>query len=523
LFHQASIFIFGKELSMRHALNNESWKSLMPDSYDWLNQVKVTVATATVSDAHHIVGVNCDEKDKDQYRINANALTPDFIAKINAAAKSFGWKPLAGPIHLNVENVSLTLVPLSGIKVSSKQISRQIGLDAAKAIKELKTSKLAICVGDSISELEVFNGFVSGVYNHVGFKGSRKKDTSRFPTSVVLAGSKVSSEAIATHVEMSKAEALTRFLQDAPPNYLNPLKFAEIALDIAKDSGVPCRILDKEQMTKLGMGSMLSVSDGSNIEPRTIVIEIEGKDNSKTVAFVGKGLTFDTGGISIKPSVGMEEMKYDMSGGAAVLGTALYFSRIKPPVKVICIIGAAENMPSGSATRPGDIVRAMNGKTIEVHNTDAEGRLVLADMLHYAITEYKPDMVIDIATLTGAVLFALGCVGSAVMTNDPATAQHIMRAGEEGGEPLWQLPLWPELEKEVKSEIADLKNIAKGNVKGGSIMGGMFLKEFVGETKWVHLDIAGTGWNCQALGYPTTGGSAFGMRTLINTAELFNR
>ncbi len=510
-------------MSMRHALSNESWKSLMPDSYDWLNQVKVSVAAAVVSDAHHIVGVIGDEKDKEKFRINSAVFAEDFITKTTAAAAALGWKPSAGPIHLSVDKVSLTLVPQSSVKVSSKQISRQIGLDAAKAVKELKISKIAICTGESISELEVFNGLVSGFYNHVGFKGTRKKDTSRFPTSIALVGSKAGAEAITSHLELSKAEAMTRFLQDAPPNYLNPLKFAEIALDLAKEAGVPCRILDKEQMTKLGMGSMLSVSDGSVVEPRTIIIEIEGKDNSKTVAFVGKGLTFDAGGISIKPSVGMEEMKYDMSGGAAVLGTAMYFAKVKPPVKVVCVIGASENMPSGSATRPGDIVRAMNGKTIEVHNTDAEGRLVLADMLHYAITEYKPNMVIDIATLTGAVLFALGCVGSAVMTNDAATAAHVMRAGEEGGEPLWQLPLWPELEKEVKSDIADLKNIAKGNVKGGTIMGGMFLKEFVGDAKWVHLDIAGTGWNCQALGYPAAGGSAFGMRTLINTAELFNR
>jgi leucyl aminopeptidase len=510
-------------MSMRHALSNESWKSLLPDSYDWLSQVKVAVAAGSVSDAHHIVGVISDEKEKDKFRINAPALAQDFVAKVTVAATNLGWKPSAGPLHLNIDKVPVTLVPQSSVKVSSKQISRQIGLDAAKAVKELKMSKIAICIGDALSELEVFNGLVSGFYNHVGFKGTRKKDTSRFPSSIVLAGSKASADDIKSHIELSRAEAVTRFLQDAPPNYLNPLKFAEIALDIAKESGLPCRILDKEQMTKLGMGSMLSVSDGSVVEPRTIIIEIEGKDNSKTVAFVGKGLTFDAGGISIKPSVGMEEMKYDMSGGAAVLGTAMYFAKVKPPVKVVCVIAASENMPSGSATRPGDIVRAMNGKTIEIHNTDAEGRLVLADVLHLAITEYKPDIVVDIATLTGAVLFALGCVGSAVMTNDTATAEHVIRAGEEGGEPLWQLPLWPELEKEVKSDIADLKNIAKGNVKGGTIMGGMFLKEFVGDAKWVHLDIAGTGWNCQALGYPSAGGSAFGMRTLINTAELYKR
>jgi leucyl aminopeptidase len=274
-------------------------------------------------------------------------------------------------------------------------------------------------------------------------------------------------------------------------------------------------------MTALGMGSFLSVADGGNTEPRTIVIEIDGKDNSKSIALVGKGLTFDSGGISIKPSAGMEEMKYDMSGGAAVLGVARYFSKVKPPVKVVCIIGASENMPSGTATKPGDIVRAMNGKTIEVLNTDAEGRLVLADCLHYAISQYKPAMVIDIATLTGAVLMALGCVGAALMANDAATAQHILKAAEGMGEPLWQLPLWPELEKETKSEIADLKNIAKANVKGGSIMGGMFLKEFVGDAKWAHLDIAGTGWNCQATGYPPGGGSTFGLRTMVAACMRF--
>ena len=161
----------------------------------------------------------------------------------------------------------------------------------------------------------------------------------------------------------------------------------------------------------------------------------------------------------------------------------------------------------------------MNGKTIEVLNTDAEGRLVLADVLHYAVSQYKPTLTIDIATLTGAVLMALGCVGAAVMSNDQATAQAVLDAGNHAGEPLWQLPLWPEMEKETKSEIADLKNIAKPNVKGGTIIGGMFLKEFVGDAKWAHLDVAGTAWSCQAVGYPAAGGSAFGLRTLVAAAQ----
>jgi leucyl aminopeptidase len=508
---------------MRHALSNESWKSLLPDSYDWLNQVSVTGASAITTDAHHVVGVIADAKDKEKYKINGSVLPQDFVAKVTAAAGAVGWKPSAGALHLKVDNVGLTLVPQSSVEVSARQISRQLGLDAAKAVKELKIAKLALCKGEGLNELEVFGGLAAGYYSNGAFKGTRKKDVSVFPAAVVLAGCNDSAEDLRATVEMAKAEALTRFLQDAPPNYLNPLKFAEIARDIAADAGLPCRILDKEAMTKLGMGSFLSVSDGSAVEPRTIVIDIEGKDNSKTVALVGKGLTFDSGGISLKPGAGMEEMKYDMSGGAAVLGTAMFFSKVKPPVKVICLIGASENMPGNNATRPGDMVRAMNGKTIEIHNTDAEGRLVLADCLHYAITEYKPDIVVDIATLTGAVLIALGCVGSAIIANDQNAASHVLRAGELGGEPLWQLPLWPELEKEVKGDVADLKNIAKGNVKAGTIMGGMFLKEFVGDAKWVHLDIAGTGWNCQAVGYPAAGSSAFGMRTLINTALLYNK
>lgn len=507
---------------MRHALSNEPWRNLLSDSHDWLGTVKVAAAgAATVAGAHHVVAVKTQEDNKDLFTLNAPKLSPDLSRKLIDSAKALGWRPGAGSLHLQVDGVSCTLVPQSTVRVHPRQTARQLGLDAAKATKELRLAHLALVAGDGLSALDVFDGYAAGLYQAGGFKGTRKKDPAKFPAQVSLLGADAQEKQINEALELAKAQAFTRFLQDAPANYMNPLKLAEVAKDMARDLGLACKILDKEQMTTLGMGSFLSVADGSVLEPRTIIIEIDGVDNSKCVALVGKGLTFDSGGISIKPSAGMEEMKYDMSGGAAVLGVARYLAKVKPPTKVVCVVGASENMPSGSATKPGDIVRAMNGKTIEVLNTDAEGRLVLADCLHYAISNYKPGMVIDIATLTGAVLMALGCVGAAVMSNDASTAQLVMSAAEGMGEPLWQLPLWPELEKETKSDIADLKNIAKPSVKGGSIMGGMFLKEFVGDAKWVHLDIAGTGWNCQALGYPTGGGSTFGLRTLVAACMRF--
>ena len=509
---------------MRHGLSNESWKSLLPDVAAWLDRVAVEGGTATVVGAHHVLAVKPHETDKDQFTLNAPKFSADLTRKLTDQARALGWRPGAGPLHLSADGQGYSLVPQSSTKASPRQVARQLGLDAAKATKELKLTHLALASADGLPALEVFDGFAAGLYNQAGFKGQRKADPGRFVTKVTLAGESLSAAQVSEALQFCRAQVLTRFLQDAPANYLTPAKFADIAKDLAAEGGMTCKILDKEQMTRLGMGSFLSVADGSTLnEPKTIVLEIPGKDSSRTVALVGKGLTFDSGGISLKPGAGMEEMKYDMSGGAAVLAAASFLGKVKPPCRVVCVIGATENMPSGHATRPGDVVRAMNGKTIEVHNTDAEGRLVLADCLHYAVSEFKPDLVIDIATLTGAVLMALGCVGAALMANDQQTAQFMLKTADALGEPLWQLPLWPELEKETKGETADLKNIAKSSVKAGTIIGGLFLKEFVGDTKWAHVDIAGTGWNCQALGYPAGGGAAFGLRTLVGACQRFGQ
>jgi len=508
---------------MRHALSNEPWKSLLPDSYDWLEKVSLSGASPLVAGAHYVVAVKAHETDKDQLVLNAPKLPQETAHQILEQVKALGWRLGAGSLTLAVGGQAFTLVPQSTTKVTASQSARQLGLDAAKATKELRPQHLALAAAEGMPALEVFDGYASGLYAPIGFKGQRKKDAARFPAKVSLAGSDVTPKDAAQALAFARSQSFTRFLQDAPANYMNPVKFGEIAKDLARENGLTHKILDKEQMQQLGMGSFLSVADGSLVEPRLVVIEIEGQDKSKTVGLVGKGVTFDSGGISIKPAAGMDEMKYDMSGGAAVLGAAHFFTQVKPPVNVVCLVGATENMPSSNATRPGDIVRAMNGKTIEVLNTDAEGRLVLADVLAYAVSQYKLEMVVDIATLTGAVLMALGCVGEAVMTNDQATAQRVIQAAEGRGEPAWQLPLWAEFEKEVKSEIADLKNIAKANVKAGTIIGGIFLKEFVGDTKWAHLDVAGTAWNCQAVGYPTAGGAAFGLRTMVGTCMSFGQ
>jgi leucyl aminopeptidase len=505
------------------AATQDHWKKLLPPSFEWLQGVQISGIQAlnTIPEGAHLaVFVKPDTTDKERFVIDAPGLPEGTRAKLMQAASLLGWRTGAGSIHLQVDSSNFILVSISQIQSSQRQICRQAGLDSAKFIKDYKVSHLVIMGTSQGQVLDICEGFINGLYTQFGFKGQRKADQ-KWPTQLTLVGADAQLNGIRDLVEFSKAQIITRFLQDAPPNYLTPRKFAEIASDIAKENGLKHKILGREQMRQLGMGMFLCVAEGSVEEPQLICIEVPGIDQTKTVSLVGKGLTFDAGGISIKGAAGMEEMKYDMSGGAAVLGAAQYFSVMKPPVNVVCVIGATENLPSGSAIKPSDVVRAFNGKTVEIQNTDAEGRLVLGDCLSYAIQEYKPILIADIATLTGAVLMALGCVGGAVFGSDKEAAAKALRAAELSGEPFWQLPLWPELEKEVKSDTADLKNIAKPSVKAGTIMGAWFLKEFVGTTPWVHFDIAGTAWNCQALGYPTSGSGAYGLRTLVQLCKLF--
>ena len=303
-----------------------------------------------------------------------------------------------------------------------------------------------------------------------------------------------------------------RDLANAPGNEIFPETLAKDALHLGRKLDFAVTVFDKKKIQSLGMGGIIGVSKGSGNDPRFIIMEY-GKQFKKhgTVVLVGKGVTFDTGGISIKPAANMAEMKMDMSGAAAVIGTFHSIATLKLTRHVVGLIPSVENMPSGTAFKPGDIIRHFNGKTSEIDNTDAEGRLILADALSYA-SRYKPDVVIDLATLTGAVVVALGHHATGMMGNDQATMDALKEAGEKTYERVWELPLFDEYEKQIKSDVADVKNV--GGRWAGSITAGWFLKKFIGDYKWVHLDIAGTAILESDQDYTPKGGSGVGVRLL---------
>ncbi len=285
----------------------------------------------------------------------------------------------------------------------------------------------------------------------------------------------------------------TRDLANQPANICTPTYLAEKALELGKHyRTLTVNVLEEAEMKKLGMGSLLSVSQGSEQPAKLITLEYKGtKKSSKPVVLVGKGVTFDTGGISIKPAAAMDEMKYDMCGAASVLGTLSSVAEMKAPVNVVGIIPATENMPSGTATKPGDVFTSMSGQTVEVLNTDAEGRLILCDALTYS-ERYSPEVVIDIATLTGACVIALGKHASGLLSNHNPLARDLLNAGEESGDRAWQLPLWDEYQQQLNSPFADMANI--GGREAGTITAACFLSRFAEKYNWAHLDIAGTAW-----------------------------
>ncbi len=285
-----------------------------------------------------------------------------------------------------------------------------------------------------------------------------------------------------------------------PPNDLTPPVLAARAKAMTKEVGAECTILDVDDMRRLGMNALLGVARGSSKAPKMIIAKYTHPDAKKTLALVGKGVTFDTGGISIKPAGDMHEMKYDMCGAAAVLGAFKSICELGPAVNVVCVVPSAENKTGADAQRPGDIVRAYNGKTIEVLNTDAEGRLILADALAYTAEQFKPDAMVDAATLTGAVVVALGHYAAGVMATDEALLDQLQLAADATAERIWPLPLWDDYAKLLESPHADLANIGPRGV-GGAVIAGCFLKEFVGDTPWAHVDIAGTAWGVANIPY----------------------
>ena len=294
---------------------------------------------------------------------------------------------------------------------------------------------------------------------------------------------------------------------------MTPSIMAQKAREIARKKNVSCKVLDKEKMKEMGMNALLAVASGSNEEPKFIILEYTGgKKSAAPIVLVGKGLTFDSGGISIKPSDKMEEMKSDMSGGAAVMGVIMAVADLQLPLNITGLIPATENMPSGTAYKPGDILKSYSGKTIEVLNTDAEGRLILADALAYA-SEFKPEVVIDVATLTGACIVALGDDVIGMLGTDDKLKSEIDRAAQTTGELVWELPLWESYHELIKSDIADYKN--SSGRSAATITAAAFLSKFAGDAPWVHLDIAGPSWTSKDKTYIPKGASGVAVRLLV--------
>jgi leucyl aminopeptidase len=314
-------------------------------------------------------------------------------------------------------------------------------------------------------------------------------------------------------VTLAEAANFARDLANEPSNVLTPTELASRAQGWAQAAGLECEVFDKAWMEQQGMGALLGVAQGSAQPPKFIVLRYKG--GGQHLALVGKGITFDTGGISIKPAQGMEEMKGDMSGGAAVIAAMGAIARLKPKIDVTAVVPATENMPGGSAIKPGDVLRAMTGTTIEVINTDAEGRLILADGLGYA-RQQSPTAIIDVATLTGAISVALGNVAMGAMTNNEPLYARVQRASEASGEKVWQLPMYDEYKEQIKSDVADIKNT--GGRGAGSITAAFFLKEFVDDTPWVHLDMAGVDFYEKEKGIIVKGASGIPVRTLVHLA-----
>lgn len=396
---------------------------------------------------------------------------------------------------------------------------------AAKEARKLAATSLAWVVPEHADRDALVEGLVTGTilgaYRFDRFKSADPDDPApaAIDSLTLLAPGDSAPAAEAARV-CAEAQNRARDLQSLPSNVATPTYLASRAEEIAAAHGaVSVEVFDRDQIAAKEMGGLVAVSQGGAEDPRLIVLRYAGGGSGETLGLVGKGVTFDTGGISLKPSAGMPDMKMDMSGAAAVLETVGAIAELGLEIDLIAVVPSTENMPSGTAIKPGDIITQYNGKTVEVNNTDAEGRLILADALAYAI-EQGADRVVDIATLTGAVMIALGSSYSAIISNDDDLAGEIEGVGRETGELVWRLPLHPEYKTLMKGTVADLTNAAPKR-KAGTISAASFLEEFVGDTPWAHLDIAGTAWD---VGREYTGNDAsgYGVRLLTGLARSFS-
>ncbi len=381
------------------------------------------------------------------------------------------------------------------VAATAKQLAASVAADAAFCLTEaeLPHRDLAWRIAQAAQILE------DSTYRCDELKSKRDESKKGVKKIVFVTKAKDTAPleaALRRGTAIAEGMALAKTLGNLPGNVCTPTYLATTARKLAKDHKIKVEVLEQGDMEKLGMGALLSVARGSHEPPKFIVLNYKGgKAKDKPVVLVGKGITFDTGGISLKPGEGMDEMKYDMCGAASVLGTFKAIAQMELPINVVGLVPTTENMPGGSATKPGDIVTSMSGQTIEVLNTDAEGRLILCDALTYA-ERFDPVAVVDVATLTGACIIALGNLTSGLLANDDALAAELMASGQAAGDKAWQLPLWDEYQDMLKSNFADIPNI--GSKGAGTITAACFLARFTKAYKWAHLDIAGTAWKSGA-------------------------
>jgi leucyl aminopeptidase len=421
----------------------------------------------------------------------------------------------------NIRAERLLLVGAGKREEFSLDTIRKVAGSAARFLRGKGARSMAIL---RRSQLEIGNsaqaaveGVLMGLFEPDMYKTENKEER-RIDELILLAANPGSEDALAQGVErgriIGEAVNFARELSNEPSSTLTPTELAERAKETATRFGLDIDVLDETRMKELGMGALLGVARGSDEPAKMIVLRHTGNEtDSSVIAIVGKGITFDSGGISIKPAEGMEKMKYDMSGAAATLAAMRAIAQLKPRVNVIGVMPTTENMPSGRAYKPGDVLRAMSGKTIEVINTDAEGRLILADAISYA-RKLGATKIIDLATLTGAVSIALGTINVAILGNDQLFVDEVRGAAREVGERFWQLPMDKDYREMIKSDIADIKNSSGRNA--GTITAAYFLREFAEDTPWVHLDIAGTAWENEKKPYMSKGPTGVAIRTLIN-------
>jgi leucyl aminopeptidase len=452
------------------------------------------------------------------------------IIKKARKLKEFNGKKDDEIIFYNLPKIQVTRVMLIGIGKLEKVDLETMRATTGKAVKKCirkKFSQVLIAVPSTdkvnLDAASLLTAMVegAGLGNHLFDKYKKEKKLKPLRKILFLVNpdtGKAYGKLASRVATVCTGTVTAREWVSMPPNDKTPERFAKTIATLARKEKLKVSVLNERDLKQNKFGAILAVAAGSQNKPRMVVLEYTAKGAKKSVALVGKGVTFDSGGINLKPSAGLDEMKADMSGAAAVAATLITIAKLKPKINVVGVIPVVENMPSGSASRPGDIIKSYEGKTIEIGNTDAEGRLILIDAISYAVKKYKPDTLIDVATLTGACVVALGERIAGVFSFDNALADAIVRSGEKTHERCWKMPLPEDYKELLKSDFADINNMSSTRY-GGAITAALFLSEFVGDTRWAHIDIAGPAYNKKESAYCSPGGTGFGVRLLSDLLE----